>query len=95
MEHVPGRVFKDPLLPGMSREERRDIYLAMSDVLVQIHKVNVKEAGLDDYGKQGKWVEEEGLDELRYNMEIVEKYVNSDIISIFDYFLCSLYAYNM
>ena len=54
MEHVPGRVFNDPLLPGLGRVERRDIYMAMSDVLVRIHNVNVKEAGLENYGKQGK-----------------------------------------
>ena len=53
MEHVPGRVFKDIELKGMTVEERRQIYAAMVDVLVKIHRVNITEAGLDDYGKKG------------------------------------------
>ena len=53
MEHVPGRVFKDIKLEEMTPEERHKIYSAMVDVLVKIHKVNITEAGLDDYGKKG------------------------------------------
>ena len=53
MEHVPGRVFKDIALEGMTPAERTAIYSAMVDVLVKIHKVNITEAGLDDYGKKG------------------------------------------
>lgn len=56
MEHVPGRIFKDPGLEGMSPEDRRSIYLSICDVLVKIHKVNIKEAGLEDYGKQGWFI---------------------------------------
>ena len=53
MEHVPGRVFKDIALEGMTPTERTAIYTAMVDVLVKIHKVNITDAGLDDYGKKG------------------------------------------
>jgi len=53
MEYIHGRIFKDPLLPGLSNKERREIYLAMCDVLAKIHKVNIKEAGLENFGKQG------------------------------------------
>ena len=53
MEHVPGRVFKDPLLPGFTPEERKQVYQAMVDVLAKIHRVNIQEAELQDYGKQG------------------------------------------
>ena len=54
MEHVPGRVFKDIMLQGMTPEQRTQIYRAMNDVLVKIHQVNISEAGLDDYGKKGE-----------------------------------------
>src|SRR5437870_703089 len=54
MDHIKGRVFKDPSLPGMTREERQQIYTAMCDVLVRIHNVNISAAGLDDYGRKGK-----------------------------------------
>lgn len=53
MDHVKGRVFKDPSLPGMTREDRNQIYMAMCDVLVRIHNVNISTAGLDDYGRKG------------------------------------------
>lgn len=55
MEHVQGQIFKDPGLEGISPEDRRSIYLTVCDVLARIHKVNIKEAGLEDYGKQGQF----------------------------------------
>ena len=54
MEYMPGRIFKDVSLPGMSTEERRLIYGAMSDVLAKIHKVDIERAHLTGYGKSGK-----------------------------------------
>lgn len=56
MEHVKGQIFKDPGLEGISPEDRRSIYLTVYDVLAKIHKVNIKEAGLEDYGKQGQFI---------------------------------------
>ena len=54
MEYMPGRVFKDPLLPDFTPEERTTIYSKMCEVLTKIHKVNITEAGLDDFGKPGR-----------------------------------------
>ena len=54
MEYVEGRIFKDPTLPGMSGEERRQIYSSMCDTLAKIHNVDIDEAGLGDFGKRGK-----------------------------------------
>ncbi|XP_064619377.1 acyl-CoA dehydrogenase family member 10-like isoform X2 [Lineus longissimus] len=56
MEYIPGRIFKDPLLPGMDPKERQQIYAAMNDVLAKIHSVNIKEAKLEDYGKHGDYM---------------------------------------
>lgn len=53
MEYVNGRIFKDPALPNLSPEERRQVFSAAVDVLARIHSVNIKEAGLGDYGKAG------------------------------------------
>lgn len=53
MEYVNGRIFKDPALPGLSPDERRQVFSAATDILSRIHKVNIKEAGLEDYGKAG------------------------------------------
>ena len=54
MEHVPGRVFKDVLLPELTNEQRRTVYSNMCRVLSRIHQVDIHAAGLDSYGKPGK-----------------------------------------
>jgi aminoglycoside phosphotransferase (APT) family kinase protein len=51
MAFLEGRVFVDQTLPGMSREERRDIYAEMSRVIAALHRVDHVAAGLSDYGK--------------------------------------------
>ena len=53
MKYVPGRIFKDPLLPGLDADHRRRIYQAMCEVLVKIHNVDISAAGLQDFGKSG------------------------------------------
>ncbi|XP_019621730.1 PREDICTED: acyl-CoA dehydrogenase family member 10-like isoform X1 [Branchiostoma belcheri] len=57
MEYVAGRLLKDPSLPGMEPEQRKEIYSAMNEVLSKIHSVNVRKAGLEDYGKHGNYVQ--------------------------------------
>ncbi|CAH1232537.1 ACAD10 [Branchiostoma lanceolatum] len=57
MEYVAGRLLKDPSLPGMDAEQRKEIYSAMNEVLYQIHSVDVRKAGLEDYGKHGNYVQ--------------------------------------
>ncbi|XP_004595440.2 acyl-CoA dehydrogenase family member 10 [Ochotona princeps] len=56
MEYCPGRVYKDPSLPGLEPSQRRAIYTAMNRVLCQIHSVDPEAVGLQDYGKQGDYV---------------------------------------
>ncbi|XP_015221642.2 acyl-CoA dehydrogenase family member 10 isoform X1 [Lepisosteus oculatus] len=56
MEYCPGRIFHDPSLPGMDRQERREVYEAMVRVLCRIHSVDIKAVGLEDYGKSGSYV---------------------------------------
>ena len=53
MDHVKGRIFKEPSLPGLPAAERRAIYDSMCDVLCRIHNVDIKKAGLEKFGKQG------------------------------------------
>jgi len=55
MEFVEGRVFKDPGLRKQSRDERFAIYYEMVQVLAELHKVDLKEAGLEDFGKRGNY----------------------------------------
>ena len=56
MEHVQGRIFKDPSLPGLRPEERSQVYAAMNRTIATIHAVDVDAAGLADYGKHGEYV---------------------------------------
>ena len=55
MEHVEGRIFWDPTMPGLPAGERRTAWLAMADTLAAIHAVDVEAAGLADYGKRGDY----------------------------------------
>uniref|UniRef100_A0A8C4LX59 Acyl-CoA dehydrogenase family member 10 n=1 Tax=Equus asinus asinus TaxID=83772 RepID=A0A8C4LX59_EQUAS len=56
MEYCPGLVYKDPSLPGLEPSQRRAIYTAMNRVLCQIHSVDLKATGLEDYGKPGDYI---------------------------------------
>jgi aminoglycoside phosphotransferase (APT) family kinase protein len=55
MECVEGRVFRQPHLPGVSPEDRAAMYDDMADVLARLHRVDVRAAGLGDYGKPGNY----------------------------------------
>ncbi|XP_069816893.1 acyl-CoA dehydrogenase family member 10 isoform X2 [Dendropsophus ebraccatus] len=57
MEYFTGRIFKDPALPGMDAAQRRAIYTEMNRVLCRIHSVDIQAARLEDYGKQGAYIQ--------------------------------------
>jgi len=56
MEYAQGRLFKDPSLPGMTAEERKEIYHAMNETLFRIHNVDIDAVGLGDFGKRGNYI---------------------------------------
>jgi aminoglycoside phosphotransferase (APT) family kinase protein len=56
MDYVDGRVFTDRLLPGCTREQRRDMYDACNDVLAKLHRVDYRAVGLENYGKPTGYV---------------------------------------
>jgi aminoglycoside phosphotransferase (APT) family kinase protein len=56
MEWVPGRVFLDPLLPGLTPDERRSIYDHFIDVLAQLHALDPAAIGLSEgFGRPGNY----------------------------------------
>jgi aminoglycoside phosphotransferase (APT) family kinase protein len=55
MAYVDGRIFWDPALPGMTRDERAAIFDAMNATLARLHGVDVAAVGLADYGKPGNY----------------------------------------
>jgi aminoglycoside phosphotransferase (APT) family kinase protein len=51
MDFVEGRIFTEPLLTGLDRDQRAAIYDSMNDTLARLHKVNYQAVGLGDYGR--------------------------------------------
>lgn len=51
MAYLPGRVFLDPTLPGMTPDARGAIYREVQRVAAAIHRVDVAQVGLSDYGR--------------------------------------------
>ncbi len=57
MDYVEGRIFVDPLLPGLSRDERAGIYDSMNDTMARLHKVDYNAVGLGDYGRPQAYIQ--------------------------------------
>lgn len=55
MEHVDGRVLRDPALPDWSPDDRAALYAAMNDSMAKLHRVEPETVGLGDYGKAGNY----------------------------------------
>ena len=55
MERVEGRIFHDCTLPGIAKEESREMYRAMAATLATFHNVDYAAKGLGDYGKSGNY----------------------------------------
>ncbi|HEX5326945.1 MAG TPA: phosphotransferase family protein, partial [Acetobacteraceae bacterium] len=53
MDHVPGRIFFDPRLPGLDAAQRRAMFAQMNDVIAALHGVDWRAAGLDGFGRPG------------------------------------------
>ena len=57
MSYEEGRIFWDPALPEIGREERTDYHRELIRVLAAIHEVDIDAAGLADYGRPGNYYE--------------------------------------
>jgi aminoglycoside phosphotransferase (APT) family kinase protein len=55
MGSVPGRVFRNPRLPGVAPADRRAMYDDMVAVLARLHGVDVAALGLSGFGKSGNY----------------------------------------
>lgn len=78
MDRVPGRVFASCSLPGLERDERAAIYLAMGNTMARLHRVDWQAAGLADFGRPGdyftrqiaRWSRQWDLSRTRDNADI-------------------------
>lgn len=57
MERLRGRIFLDPLLPGIDKHERGEIYRAMATTLAKLHLVDWQAVGLDGFGRTSGYYE--------------------------------------
>jgi len=55
MEMVEGRIFWDPALREVPRDERPAYFDAMNATIAQLHVIDPEQAGLGDYGKPGNY----------------------------------------
>ena len=55
MDHVPGRNFATPDLPGLTPAERGAVMDEMGRVLAALHEVDLAAVGLEDYGPKGSY----------------------------------------
>jgi aminoglycoside phosphotransferase (APT) family kinase protein len=55
MDYVEGRIFFDPLLPGLAPAERGRIYDAMNEAAARLHRIDYAAIGLGDYGRPGNY----------------------------------------
>lgn len=55
MSYVPGRLFADASLPGVSATDRKALYLELARILADLHRINPADVGLEDYGKTGNY----------------------------------------
>ncbi len=56
MDFIDGRIFWDPLLPGMTPDERGAIFAEMNRVIAALHRVDFVAIGLGDYGRPGNYL---------------------------------------
>ena len=57
MSYAEGRVFWDPALPALNREQRAGYHDELMRVLAAIHEVDIDAVGLADYGRPGNYYE--------------------------------------
>ncbi|MEO8298206.1 MAG: phosphotransferase family protein [Burkholderiales bacterium] len=57
MDFVEGRILSDQTLPGLAPAERRAHYDELNRVMAALHGVDYRAIGLQDYGREGRYVE--------------------------------------
>ena len=51
MEFVAGEVFVDPKIPNVPALSRSDLYLELIRIMAELHRINVEQVGLSDFGQ--------------------------------------------
>jgi aminoglycoside phosphotransferase (APT) family kinase protein len=56
MDYVEGRVLWDQSLPGMTKSERHAIWEELNRVIAQLHSLDYRALGLEQFGKPGNYI---------------------------------------
>lgn len=56
MQHVDGRIFWDPTLPELPREQRAARFDAINEAIARLHRVDPQAVGLADFGRAEGYV---------------------------------------
>jgi aminoglycoside phosphotransferase (APT) family kinase protein len=57
MDFVPGRVFWEPHVPGVTATQRAAIYDSLNATLARLHQIDAAAAGLSDFGRPAGYVQ--------------------------------------
>lgn len=57
MSYEPGRIFWDPSLPELDKDQRGPLFEELIRILAAMHDVDVNAVGLGDYGRPGNYFE--------------------------------------
>jgi aminoglycoside phosphotransferase (APT) family kinase protein len=57
MDYLEGRIFWDPALPEIARDQRSRYYNEIARVLAELARLDPDSVGLSDYGRPGNYIE--------------------------------------
>jgi aminoglycoside phosphotransferase (APT) family kinase protein len=57
MDFLPGRVFFDPRLPELSRQDRARVFDSLNATIATIHNLDPRALGLGDFGRSGDYIQ--------------------------------------
>ncbi|KIN70199.1 Phosphotransferase family protein [Sulfitobacter noctilucicola] len=83
MDHVPGRNFNEPEMPGLTPADRTGVIDDMNRVLAALHEVDIDAVGLSDYGPEGNYFERQvGRWSKQYRASETQKNPSMDALMV-------------
>jgi len=56
MDYLDGRIFWDQRLPSVAPDDRREMFRSMNRVIADLHSVDYRALGLEDFGRPGNYM---------------------------------------
>ena len=81
MEYIAGQCFPLPELPKLTKEQRTRVYDEMNRGLSELHKINPKEVGLENYGRPGNYFKRQlSIWSRQFEHSLTEKIIEMEIL---------------